>query len=106
MIHTVSVLPEVETPDKQGANKITYPTVTATLQCRIAPASFDEFVSFGLKQIKVTHKVYFIDNPNIDARYLLEFNSRKFWVLAVKNTGEENSLWEAKCSEGKQGPWA
>lgn len=103
---TVAVFQKVETLDKQKASAITYPAQTGTIQCMIDPAKADEFVAFGQKQFKVSHRVYCVQNPNVDARDLLVYNGRNLWVLAVKNTAEQNELWVIECMEGKQGPWA
>ncbi len=90
----------VRTTGTAGSAAFTWPSKTATLKCRIQPASASERDYARQRDTEVSHVLYFDADPGIDTRDKLYFGSRKFEVLAkATDTDEQGRLYRALVLE-------
>lgn len=102
-IHVVDHYTAVKTTGSAGSTAFTWPTKTATLKCRIQPASASELDYARKRDTEISHVLYFPDDPGIETRDKLFFGSRAFDVIAkATNTDELNRLYKALVMEVEQ----
>ncbi len=102
-IHVVDHYTAVKTTGTAGSTSFTWPTKTATLKCRIQPASASELDYARKRDTEISHVVDFPDDPGIETRDKLFFGSRTFDVnMKATNTDELNRLYKALVMETDQ----
>ncbi len=93
----------VRTTGTAGSAAFTWPTKTATLSCRIQPASASELDYAKKRDTEISHVLYFATDPGLDTRDKLFFGSRTFDVKAkATNTDEQNRLYKVLVQETDQ----
>ena len=102
-IHVVDHYTAVKTTGTAGSTAFTWPTKTATLKCRIQPASASELEYAKKRDTEISHVLYFPDDPGIETRDKIFFGTRAFDVqMKATNTDELNRLYKAGVLETDQ----
>lgn len=93
----------VETRGTAGSASFTYPTAGTPFRARIQPATSHERAIAMQRDDEITHIMYAADDPSIDARDRLVFDSRNFDVVSKPiDTDEQGRLWRWEALETGQ----
>lgn len=71
-----------------------------SVTCWVQPASADEIERFSRPEHKITHKVYFVEDPNLQSGMRIIYDGRTFEVRgAMDGTLELGVVWTVFCEE-------
>jgi hypothetical protein len=101
--HTVDVERASISEDEIGGRERTWSTVAAGVAAWVQPASLQIVEEYGARRMRVTHSVFFAEDPSLLLGDRLCFGERVFAVRGVRNAGELDRLWRADCREDGAG---
>ena len=71
-----------QSQDSLGGVKYTYTTIWSGRSCWKQPAGANEIMDYSRRGIRVSHKVFFTQNPNVDERYILVIDGQNLKVVS------------------------
>lgn len=81
--HTCSAFVRTRTKDALGGGKDSYASMFSGRACWLQPASSNEIVEYQKRSINVTNKVYFVEDPEIDNKYVLTIGANSYKVQSM-----------------------
>jgi len=78
--HTCTISSRTRTKGTLGGSKDSLTTVQSGVACWRQPASQAEVTEFQKRGVKVTNKVYFVTDPNIDERNVITIDGDNYEV--------------------------
>ncbi|MCD6404715.1 MAG: head-tail adaptor protein [Planctomycetes bacterium] len=97
--HSVDVERAISTEDAAGGRRTTWNTVRQAVPAWVQPAKAETIETYGKRNMRVTHSVYFASDPGLCPGDRLRFSRRFLVVGGVSNAGELDRLWRADCRE-------
>jgi hypothetical protein len=97
--HSVDAERAAAVEDEVGGRRATWSAFAKGVAAWVQPATARTVESYAALRMRVTHTVFFAEDPGLRSGDRLVFSGRYLVVRGARNVGEAGVLWKADCEE-------
>lgn len=104
MVNTVAIQASTATRDASGAPRLTFTTVDGkdAVACSIHPATAELRREYASRDVRVSHRIYFIADHGFQKNYRIRGSDGKYYIVhGDGNFAGRDRVWFADCEEQK-----
>lgn len=103
-VHQVEIQRQTVSNTASASDQKSYSTsargsLPVSPKCRVVPLSSRDRAAYATVDQRVTHRVFFLEDPEVDERDKLVYCERDLFVTSARNPDHLDKFWIVECTE-------